>query len=205
MKSPHKNQGFTILETIVAIAILLVAIAGPLTVAEKGLIAAVSSQDQLTASYLAQDLMEYVKNVRDDNLLNNRYWLTDIFSSPSSSGNCSPGTNNPSPACDFDTETGNPAQPTLVSCTTVVINSQDLCQIYLNQVNNLSSNVYYYTPYYDAGASIKTKFSRTFSVLPTDGLSTTATSSLVTVTVAWKTGNVANQVVIQDMLFDTTR
>ena len=68
------------METIVAIAILLISIAGPLTVAEKALTEAVSSQDQMTASYLAQDLMEYVKNVRDDNLLNNSAngWLTGL-------------------------------------------------------------------------------------------------------------------------------
>lgn len=201
MKSSPKNQGFTILETIVAIAILLVAIAGPLTVAEKGLIEAVSSQDQLTASYLAQDLMEYVKNVRDDNLLNNRGWLTNLAISQTGGSICAVGGS----PCDFDTETGNALQPTLASCTNVVINSQNLCQIYLNQVNNGSSNTYYYTPYYDSGVSTKTKFSRTFSLTPTGGLGATATSSLVTVTVDWKTGDIADQVVIQDMLFDTTR
>src|ERR1700733_2610236 len=97
-KKMSKNKGFTIIETLVAITILLMAIAGPLTIAEKGLTEAVSSQDQLTASYLAQDLMEYVKNVRDDNLLANRGRLLikgkRIYMNACTS-------NNP---CDFDTE-----------------------------------------------------------------------------------------------------
>jgi Tfp pilus assembly protein PilV len=59
----NKNQkGFTIVETLVAVTILMISIAGPLTVANKGLLAAINAKDQMIASYLAQDAMEYVKN-----------------------------------------------------------------------------------------------------------------------------------------------
>jgi prepilin-type N-terminal cleavage/methylation domain-containing protein len=61
------NQGFTIIETLVAITILLISIAGPLTIAQKSLTAATLAKDQVIASYLAQDLMEYIKNTRDNN------------------------------------------------------------------------------------------------------------------------------------------
>lgn len=64
-----KNTGFTLVETLVAVAILMIAIAGPLTVAEKGLSAAIYARDQLTASYLAQDAVEEVKNMTDTNEL----------------------------------------------------------------------------------------------------------------------------------------
>ena len=67
IKRNTKNAGFTLVETLVAIAILMIAIAGPLTVAEKGLSAAIYARDQMMASYLAQDGMEYVKNVVDTN------------------------------------------------------------------------------------------------------------------------------------------
>jgi type II secretory pathway pseudopilin PulG len=56
------------IETLVAIAILMISIAGPLTIVSKGLNSAIYAHDQVTASYLAQDAMEYVKNTKDYNL-----------------------------------------------------------------------------------------------------------------------------------------
>ena len=67
------KKGFTIIETLVAITILMISIAGPLTIAQKGFNAGIYAKDQVTASYLAQDAMEYIKNVRDNN----------VFASPS--------------------------------------------------------------------------------------------------------------------------
>lgn len=73
-----KQKAFTIVETLVAIAILMIAIAGPLTIAQKGLTAAIYARDQITASFLAQDAMEYIKNVRDNNILVEIPWLTGL-------------------------------------------------------------------------------------------------------------------------------
>ena len=61
------SAGFTLIETLVAVAILMIAIAGPLTVAEKSLSASIYARDQLIGSYLAQDAMEYIKNTVDTN------------------------------------------------------------------------------------------------------------------------------------------
>jgi type II secretory pathway pseudopilin PulG len=61
------DSGFTIVETLVAITILMIAIAGPLTIAEKALSAAIYARDHLMASYLAQDAMESIKNIVDTN------------------------------------------------------------------------------------------------------------------------------------------
>ncbi len=73
-KSSHK-QGFTIIETLVAIAVLMIAIAGPLSIANKGLTGALASRDQMIASYLAQESFEVVKNLRDTNLDATVNWL----------------------------------------------------------------------------------------------------------------------------------
>lgn len=80
--STQKNNGFTIIETLVAVAILMISIAGPLTIAHKGLMTAIQARDQVTASYLAQDAMEYVKNIRDNNkmAITPRPWLTRLES-----------------------------------------------------------------------------------------------------------------------------
>jgi hypothetical protein len=68
-KRMSRQSGFTIVETLVAIFILVIAVTGPLAVAQSGLRAAFLSRDQTTAFYLAQDAFEYVKNVRDGNIL----------------------------------------------------------------------------------------------------------------------------------------
>lgn len=65
----NRIKGFTLLETIVAIAILALAIMGPLELAARSIGLANVSKNQIIAFYLAQDAMEYVKNVRDTNFL----------------------------------------------------------------------------------------------------------------------------------------
>jgi prepilin-type N-terminal cleavage/methylation domain-containing protein len=59
-------KGFTLIETMVAITVLLVSLAGPLTIATKGLSAAVFARDQITAFYLAQEAVEFIRNRRDE-------------------------------------------------------------------------------------------------------------------------------------------
>ncbi|PJE73760.1 MAG: hypothetical protein COV02_00915 [Candidatus Terrybacteria bacterium CG10_big_fil_rev_8_21_14_0_10_41_10] len=65
------KKGFTLVETLVAVTILTSAIAGPMTFAIKNISAASVAQDQLVAFELAQEPFEYVRNVRDSNLLYN--------------------------------------------------------------------------------------------------------------------------------------
>lgn len=58
-------KGFTLVETMVAITILALAVTGPLFSASRSILAARLAQDQLTASYLAQEGVEYVRMMRD--------------------------------------------------------------------------------------------------------------------------------------------
>jgi type II secretory pathway pseudopilin PulG len=62
--------GFTLLEALVAISILMMAVAAPITIAQRGLSSAVYSKNQMIASYLAQDAIEYVRNARDGVVIN---------------------------------------------------------------------------------------------------------------------------------------
>ncbi|MDB5225214.1 MAG: seg [Candidatus Adlerbacteria bacterium] len=62
-------RGFTLIETLVAVLLLTSAIAGPLTIAAKGLSSVLVARDQMVAFYLAQDGVEYVRFVRDTNKL----------------------------------------------------------------------------------------------------------------------------------------
>src|SRR5579864_4923963 len=68
-------KGFTLMETLVAVLLLSIAIAGPLTIASKGIQATTLAKDQDSAFYLAQDAIEYVRWARDTNTLGNTNWL----------------------------------------------------------------------------------------------------------------------------------
>jgi type II secretory pathway pseudopilin PulG len=76
----NNERGFTIMETLVAIFILLISITGPMVFSQNGLRAAFQSRDQVTAFYLAQDAVEYVKNMRDHNILSSgsANWLDGL-------------------------------------------------------------------------------------------------------------------------------
>ena len=74
------GAGFTLVETLVAIAILNLAIATSFTVAQSGLSTSIFSKDQITAFYLAQEAFEFVRNTRDENALTGNPWLTGLGS-----------------------------------------------------------------------------------------------------------------------------
>jgi prepilin-type N-terminal cleavage/methylation domain-containing protein len=69
--SGQSDNGFTLIESLVAISILLLAITGPLTLVTSSFFASFVARDQLVASYLVQDAIEYVRAVRDGNFLEN--------------------------------------------------------------------------------------------------------------------------------------
>jgi prepilin-type N-terminal cleavage/methylation domain-containing protein len=77
-KKKLKARGFTLVETLVAVAILMISIAGPLVVASKGLNAAIFARDQMMASYLAQESLELIKNIRDNNVVVGDSWVDGI-------------------------------------------------------------------------------------------------------------------------------
>lgn len=62
-------KAFTLIETLIAITILTLAVAGPSFIASRAIIAAETARDQLTALYLAQESVEYVRMMRDNQYL----------------------------------------------------------------------------------------------------------------------------------------
>lgn len=60
------QKGFSLVETLVAITILLLALVGPMTIAADGLQNTFFAREQTTAFYLAQEAVEFVRYTRDN-------------------------------------------------------------------------------------------------------------------------------------------
>jgi hypothetical protein len=63
---------------MVAIAVLAIALTGPFVAVTNALNASYVARDQLVASALAQEGMEYIRSVRDNNYLNSRTWMDGL-------------------------------------------------------------------------------------------------------------------------------
>lgn len=79
-KQENFSLGFSLLETLVAVAILTGAVLGPLALASQSIRSSGLSQDRIAAFFLAQEAMEFVRNKRDENGLSrlvdsDRAWL----------------------------------------------------------------------------------------------------------------------------------
>lgn len=68
--SLRNGAGFTLLEMIVAVSILVGAIMGPIAVAVSGINAATSAKNRILANYLAMEAMEVLKNRQYTNFIN---------------------------------------------------------------------------------------------------------------------------------------
>ena len=77
------KKGFTIIESLVSIAILVLVITGVASAIQSGISSYIFSKDQVIAFYLAQEGFEQVRNIRDENGLKNQNWLTGISAIPS--------------------------------------------------------------------------------------------------------------------------
>ena len=77
------KRGFSLFETLVAIFLLMLAVAAAMSLTQKSLSTAYLSRDNVIASYLAQDAMEYVRAIRDHNYIVSNSgtitpWLTGL-------------------------------------------------------------------------------------------------------------------------------
>ena len=97
-KIKEKKTGFTLIETLISITILMISIAAPLSLAGQGLIAANIAQKQIIAFYLAQDAIETIINIKISNRLDLNRMLTGL-------NNCKVINFSNNSACIIDTAT----------------------------------------------------------------------------------------------------
>jgi len=77
------GRGFTIVESLVAIAILVLVITGTASAIQTGISSYIFSKNQIIAFYLAQEGFEQIRNMRDENSLRGQNWLTNVSANSS--------------------------------------------------------------------------------------------------------------------------
>lgn len=85
-KQKLNNQGFTLIETLISLAILTTAIVAMIWVAGGGVSNALYSKNKIIANYLAEEGLEVVRNIRDGEAAGGGGW--DGFLAATS--NCEP-------------------------------------------------------------------------------------------------------------------
>jgi prepilin-type N-terminal cleavage/methylation domain-containing protein len=86
----NKESGFTLVETLVAVAIFATSIAGLISITARGINDNVFVKNKLIAGYLAQEGVELVRNMRDTAVLpeNNIPWQIFLQDENNWVGNC---------------------------------------------------------------------------------------------------------------------
>ena len=73
-----KNRGFTLIETVVGVAVLTTVLIGPIAFLTTAFTRSEASEDKLTGLYLAEEGLELVRRVRDNNVLSGSAWNTGL-------------------------------------------------------------------------------------------------------------------------------
>ena len=189
-----KQKGFTLIEALVAISILLIAVTSPMVIAQKGLTDAVLSKDEATASFLAQDGIEAVKNIRDNTALSAQAgnsvsnWLQGLTQCESPS------------YCNIDTKSltilpypYNPPAQQDPSPIEVVRNSTNGQFMYFGGLN--------VQPIFNSTTVSSTMFSRKI-VITQPFLATNPNEAEVTVTVSWTEPSGPQNITVTDFIYN---
>ncbi len=182
--------GFTLVETLVAIAILMVAIAGPLTVANKALTAALGSRNAMIGTYLAQEGMESIKSIKDNAAATEATsWLDGL-----NEGVCASACTTPDATQLFS---GNDTTVGIIPCDTTT---------YIECALRVSDEKNYYYPSVTSfdGAYKITPFVRYFFITPVTSPSN-PNERIVTVVVKWIDGSVPNEIQLKELITNVPR
>lgn len=177
------SRAFTLVETMVAIAILAVALVGPFIAVQNALRASYIARDQLIASQLAQEGMEYLRFIRDNNYLNSRDWL-DGFTDATRNLCFSATETSPSGHCTLDPKLGDFHQTSAAMVEHASVAAAPSLALDAQRV-------------YTQSAGSETPFKRTVQIVTLSD-----TEIRATVTVSWVTVGQTYSVVVVDILQD---
>ncbi|MDD3531351.1 MAG: hypothetical protein PHV99_02055, partial [Candidatus Pacebacteria bacterium] len=178
---------FTLVEALVAVSILTLAVSGPLFTANSAIVAAQNARNQLVASSLAQEGIEYVRMMRDNEFLaafqsdpttaSTASWADFISgNSASSITQCRSSACTLDPARTMGTGSGLSLQPCSgASCTPLYV------------VNNI------YTEQSGISGAVQTPFTRTVQAIDVS-----AQDERIVSTVSWRYHAIPYSVTIYD-------
>ncbi len=183
----QRKKAFSLIETLIAIAVLMIAVAGPLTIANRALNAALYSRNQATASYLAQETMEIMKNIRDNTVRtteptdpeNLAWWLpTDLLQCITS-------------YCDIYYTQNIDQFQSNTNC------GNDLCQLYLSENGGYTS---------DETNGSASNFKRGFKITRVDDNPDSSDETFqLEVKVSWYDGVIPNEILLRSVLVGYVR
>lgn len=172
--SLKQNKGFTLIETLVSLAILTTAVVAMIWVSGNGVSESLYSKNKIIANYLAQEGVEIVRNIRDGEIAGGAGWSGFL----ETVSDCSPST-----GCTID---ATPVVP--------VISIQEC----VSEPGKICNKNFYLTPagyYTHQVVGNPTSFRRKIIVAPIGDSEAT-----VTVTVTWEQSGKTKTIVIGNYL-----
>lgn len=180
---PQKNRGFSLVEVLVAITILLLVIVGPMQIIARSINSTNFATEQVNAWFLAQEGLELAQKGRDDLVLQNfKFQInppgedTPMSQFLTRYASCIGAT----AACGLNIDDGI-SQPLVVNC-----NLESNCKLYIDTTNIRSS-------YIHTNTGVSSLYTRVIKMEP-KLVGGKVQEIKVTSTVTWRTGSlIANQ------------
>lgn len=176
---------------IVAVTIVIFAILGPMAIARKSLASASYAKDQITAYYLAEEAIEYVRYMRDINSLEKRDFVFGFNHCLNDGGADTKG-------CALDIKN----TPQTQVCANV---SDSKCKLY-QEISDAGSVSYPFYTHKSGGGNTSTSFSRIVrikKILNSANIDVGQEERLVEIEVMWQSGNLPQKsIFLKDYLLD---